>query len=88
MTKTEPRPPAADSRLQSGLSNFITQPKSQGAVAAGSSAVLAFSPILEKIENIEPLTTTGMTVAKPAPLEPEITTKLPELSSIQVVEVL
>jgi hypothetical protein len=34
--RTEPRPPAAGSRLQSGLSNFIAQPKTQGAAAVGS----------------------------------------------------
>src|ERR1039458_6168598 len=39
-SKAEPRPPAAGSGLQSGLSNFISQPKSQGAVAVGSSALL------------------------------------------------
>jgi hypothetical protein len=36
----QPRPLAAGSRLQSGLSHFITQPKTEGAVAVGASAVL------------------------------------------------
>src|SRR5580698_3069640 len=37
-TKAGPRPRAAGSRLQSGLANFISQPKSQEAVVDGSNA--------------------------------------------------
>ena len=38
--QAQPQPLAAGSRLQSGLSIFIAQSKTQGAVAVGSSTVL------------------------------------------------
>src|SRR5208282_4008817 len=42
-SRAEPRPLAARLRMQFDVSTFITHPKSQGAVAVGSSAVLGGS---------------------------------------------